>query len=66
MIMLPEWIAKASKKGYTREEYVSKFWKVRPGSLGLSVCVRVCEVRTTRIAATPCIARLPLGCGSNC
>ncbi len=28
MIMLPEWIAKAEKKGYTREEYVSKFWKV--------------------------------------
>ena len=27
-IMLPEWIAKAGKKGYSREEYVSKFWKV--------------------------------------
>ena len=46
MVMLPEWIAKAEKKGYSREEYVSKFWKVRCSvCLGLGVKVACACVR---------------------
>ncbi len=59
MVMLPEWIAKAAKKGYTREEYVSKFWKVQFWTpytssrqlLLLRACCRVGEARLSCMSA---------------
>ncbi len=55
MMLLPEWIAKAAKKGYTKEEYVAKFWKVRPGLLATMVLIVL--IAAVDLSLRPAVSR---------